>query len=184
MVVFSEQFMQVQDQPTKMWSQAALQKMPPMQVSPKQQPPFFMPHQESLKLFEPPPQLSSVDNKFSDVKMPDFPWEPWMSDMRMKRPPPGVVCADQEALVGPRGPPFEVSCRGLGWEGGGAVTSCCSASRKLSSFFTFVLLASLCLLPPSLSLLHFSLGQELASSPPRPVKNSSRLGGGGGAALC
>uniref|UniRef100_A0A3B3HWQ4 Nonsense-mediated mRNA decay factor n=1 Tax=Oryzias latipes TaxID=8090 RepID=A0A3B3HWQ4_ORYLA len=102
-----QQFMQVQDQPTKMWSQAALQKMPPMQVSPKQQPPFFMPHQESLKLFEPPPQLSSVDNKFSDVKMPDFPWEPWMSDMRMKRPPPGVVCADQEASVGPRGPPFE-----------------------------------------------------------------------------
>uniref|UniRef100_A0A8C7Z485 Nonsense-mediated mRNA decay factor n=1 Tax=Oryzias sinensis TaxID=183150 RepID=A0A8C7Z485_9TELE len=98
---------QVQDQPTKMWSQAGLQKMPPMQVSPKQQPPFFMPHQESLKLFEPPPQLSSVDNKFSDVKMPDFPWEPWMSDMRMKRPPPGVVCADQEASVGPRGPPFE-----------------------------------------------------------------------------
>uniref|UniRef100_A0A8C7Z561 Nonsense-mediated mRNA decay factor n=1 Tax=Oryzias sinensis TaxID=183150 RepID=A0A8C7Z561_9TELE len=102
-----QQFMQVQDQPTKMWSQAGLQKMPPMQVSPKQQPPFFMPHQESLKLFEPPPQLSSVDNKFSDVKMPDFPWEPWMSDMRMKRPPPGVVCADQEASVGPRGPPFE-----------------------------------------------------------------------------
>uniref|UniRef100_A0AAQ5Y788 Nonsense-mediated mRNA decay factor n=1 Tax=Amphiprion ocellaris TaxID=80972 RepID=A0AAQ5Y788_AMPOC len=128
-----QQYMQVQDQPAQMWNQAqaALQKIPTMQMSMKQpqqqqqqqQQAFYMAAQDPLKLYEhqlqPPaqPQLSNMDKKlkYPDVKMQDFYWEPSyrmgdglavMAD-RMKRPPPGGMCSEQD---GPRGPPFEVSC--------------------------------------------------------------------------
>lgn len=126
--LWSQQYMQVQDQPAQMWSQAqaALQKMPPMQMSmkqPQQQQTFYMAAQDPLKLYEhqlqPPaqPQLSNMDKKikYPDVKMQDFYWDPSyrmgdglavMAD-RMKRP--GSMCSEQDASAGPRGPPFEVS---------------------------------------------------------------------------
>uniref|UniRef100_A0A4W6CEL1 Nonsense-mediated mRNA decay factor n=1 Tax=Lates calcarifer TaxID=8187 RepID=A0A4W6CEL1_LATCA len=123
---------QYMDQPAQMWNQAqaALQKMNPMQMSMKQPQPqqqqqqaFFMAAQDPLKLYEhqlqPPaqPQLSNMDKKlkYPDVKMQDFYWEPSyrmgdslavMAD-RMKRPPPGGICSEQDASTGPRGPPFE-----------------------------------------------------------------------------
>lgn len=131
-----QQYMQVQEQPAQMWTQAqaALQKIPSLQMSmkqPQQQPQqqqqqtaaFYMAAQDPLKLFEhqlpTQQQLSNVDKKmkYPDVKMPDFYWEspyrlgdgpPVMAD-RMKRPPPGGLCSDPEAPVGPRGPPFELS---------------------------------------------------------------------------
>ncbi|XP_023144012.2 nonsense-mediated mRNA decay factor SMG7 isoform X2 [Amphiprion ocellaris] len=126
-----QQYMQVQDQPAQMWNQAqaALQKIPTMQMSMKQpqqqqqqqQQAFYMAAQDPLKLYEhqlqPPaqPQLSNMDKKlkYPDVKMQDFYWEPSyrmgdglavMAD-RMKRPPPGGMCSEQD---GPRGPPFEL----------------------------------------------------------------------------
>uniref|UniRef100_A0A3B4V0G6 Nonsense-mediated mRNA decay factor n=1 Tax=Seriola dumerili TaxID=41447 RepID=A0A3B4V0G6_SERDU len=125
-----QQYMQVQDQPAQMWNQAqaALQKMNPMQMSmkqqqpPQQQPPaFYMAPQDPLKLYEhqlqPPSQLSMDKKiKYPDVKMQDFYWEPSyrmgdglavMAD-RMKRPPPGGICSEQDASAGPRGPPFEL----------------------------------------------------------------------------
>ncbi|XP_071347197.1 nonsense-mediated mRNA decay factor SMG7 isoform X5 [Trachinotus anak] len=127
-----QQYMQVQDQPAQMWNQAqaALQKMNPMQMSmkqPQQQPPppqqttFYMAAQDPLKLYEhqlqPPSQLSMDKKiKYPDVKMQDFYWEPSyrMGDglavmaERMKRPPPGGICSEQDASAGPRGPPFEL----------------------------------------------------------------------------
>ncbi|XP_056247413.1 nonsense-mediated mRNA decay factor SMG7 isoform X3 [Seriola aureovittata] len=124
-----QQYMQVQDQPAQMWNQAqaALQKMNPMQMSmkqqqqPQQQPAFYMAPQDPLKLYEhqlqPPSQLSMDKKiKYPDVKMQDFYWEPSyrmgdglavMAD-RMKRPPPGGICSEQDASAGPRGPPFEL----------------------------------------------------------------------------
>ncbi|XP_041849340.1 protein SMG7 isoform X2 [Melanotaenia boesemani] len=114
----------IQDQPAQMWNQAqaALQKIPPMQMSLKQPPQqqqqsYYMTTQDPLKLYE--QQLASMDKKmkFPDVKMQDFHWEPpyrmgdglAMMAERMKRPPPGGLCAEQEVPSGPRGPPFELS---------------------------------------------------------------------------
>lgn len=125
------QYMQVQDQPAQMWNQAqaALQKISPMQMSmkqpqqPQQQQAFYMAAQDPLKLYEhqlqPQQQLSNMDKKmkYPNVKMQDFYWEPSyrigdglavMAD-RMKRPPPGGICPEQDPSSGPRGPPFEVS---------------------------------------------------------------------------
>ncbi|CAB1435072.1 unnamed protein product [Pleuronectes platessa] len=119
-----QQYMQVQDQPAQIWNQAqaALQKMNPM-MSMKQQPSqtFFMASPDPLKLYEHQlqPQLSNMDKKikFPDAKMQDFYWEPSyrmgdglavMAD-RMKRPPPGGICSEQDGSTGPRGPPFELS---------------------------------------------------------------------------
>uniref|UniRef100_A0A671U0D8 Nonsense-mediated mRNA decay factor n=1 Tax=Sparus aurata TaxID=8175 RepID=A0A671U0D8_SPAAU len=121
-----QQYMQVQDQPAQMWSQAqaALQKISPMQMSmkqPQQQQAFYMAAQDPLKLYEhqlqPQQQLSNMDKKmkYPNVKMQDFYWEPSyrigdglavMAD-RMKRPPPGGICPEQDPSSGPRGPPFE-----------------------------------------------------------------------------
>ncbi|XP_067385471.1 nonsense-mediated mRNA decay factor SMG7 isoform X2 [Channa argus] len=124
-----QQYMQVQDQPAQMWNQAqaALQKMTPMQMSMKQpqqqQQAFYMAAQDPLKLYEhqlqPPtqPQHSNMDKKikYPDIKMQDFYWEPpyrmgdglaVMAD-RMKRPPPGGICSEQDGSAGLRGPPFE-----------------------------------------------------------------------------
>lgn len=136
-VVWSQQYMQVQDQPAQMWNQAqaALQKISPMQMSIKQpqQQAFYMAAQEPLKLYEhqlqPPsqPQLANMDKKikYPNLKMQDFFWEPSyrmgeslavMTD-RMKR-----VCPEQDPSTGPRGPPFEVSSfRVRGGSGGGPV---------------------------------------------------------------
>uniref|UniRef100_A0A8D0ASK2 Nonsense-mediated mRNA decay factor n=1 Tax=Sander lucioperca TaxID=283035 RepID=A0A8D0ASK2_SANLU len=116
-----QQYMQVQDQPAQMWNQAqaALQKIPPMQMSmkqPQQQQPFYMAAQDPLKLYEHQLQ-SNMDKKikYPNVKMQDFYWEPSyrmgeglavMAD-RMKRPPPGGICPEQDGPAGPRGPPFE-----------------------------------------------------------------------------
>ncbi|XP_067385481.1 nonsense-mediated mRNA decay factor SMG7 isoform X10 [Channa argus] len=125
-----QQYMQVQDQPAQMWNQAqaALQKMTPMQMSMKQpqqqQQAFYMAAQDPLKLYEhqlqPPtqPQHSNMDKKikYPDIKMQDFYWEPpyrmgdglaVMAD-RMKRPPPGGICSEQDGSAGLRGPPFEM----------------------------------------------------------------------------
>ncbi|XP_028987416.1 nonsense-mediated mRNA decay factor SMG7 isoform X2 [Betta splendens] len=119
-----QQYMQVQDQPAQMWSQAqaALQKMSTMQMPMKhpqqqQQQTFYMAAQDPLKLYEHQSQLSNMDKKikYPDVKMQDFYWEPpyrmgdglaVMAD-RMKRPAPGGMCSDQDASIRPRGPPFE-----------------------------------------------------------------------------
>ncbi|KAM4551909.1 nonsense-mediated mRNA decay factor SMG7 isoform 2-T2 [Odontesthes bonariensis] len=114
------QYMQVQDQPAQMWTQAqaALQKLPPMQMSMKQQQQaFYMAAQDPLKLYEHQLQPPNMDKKmkYPDIKMQDFHWEPpyrmgdglAMMAERMKRPPPGGICAEQEVPVGSRGPPFE-----------------------------------------------------------------------------
>uniref|UniRef100_A0A672YUD3 Nonsense-mediated mRNA decay factor n=1 Tax=Sphaeramia orbicularis TaxID=375764 RepID=A0A672YUD3_9TELE len=98
---------QVQDQPASMWNQSQGQQA------------FFMPPQDPLKLYEHQLQPAAIDKKikYHDVKMQDFYWEPTyrmgdglqgMGD-RMKRPPPGGICPDQDAPPGSRGPPFEVS---------------------------------------------------------------------------
>uniref|UniRef100_A0A667ZR29 Nonsense-mediated mRNA decay factor n=1 Tax=Myripristis murdjan TaxID=586833 RepID=A0A667ZR29_9TELE len=129
------QYMQVQDQPSQMWSQAqaALQKMPGLQMPVKQpqQQAYFLPPQDPLKLYEhqlqpvalqgpqPPaqPPLPAMDKKmkYPDVKMQDFYWEPSyrmgdslavMNERMGKRPPPGGFCPEQDA-GGPRGAPFE-----------------------------------------------------------------------------
>lgn len=122
-VCVHQQFMQ--DQPAQMWNQAqaALSKIPPLQVSLKQtahpQQTFYM-APDPLKLYEHqmvppgPPALSSAEKKakFPNVKMSDFYWEPsyQMGDGpsvrsdRMKSPGP-----KQDPSGGPRGPPFEVS---------------------------------------------------------------------------
>ena len=61
--------------------------------------------------------------KYPNVKMQDFYWEPSyrigdglavMAD-RMKRPPPGGICPEQDPSSGPRGPPFEVSSSQVMW---------------------------------------------------------------------
>ncbi|XP_029930186.1 nonsense-mediated mRNA decay factor SMG7 isoform X2 [Myripristis murdjan] len=130
-----QQYMQVQDQPSQMWSQAqaALQKMPGLQMPVKQpqQQAYFLPPQDPLKLYEhqlqpvalqgpqPPaqPPLPAMDKKmkYPDVKMQDFYWEPSyrmgdslavMNERMGKRPPPGGFCPEQDA-GGPRGAPFE-----------------------------------------------------------------------------
>ncbi|XP_040027850.2 nonsense-mediated mRNA decay factor SMG7 isoform X2 [Gasterosteus aculeatus] len=115
-----QQFMQVQDQPAQMWNQAqaALQKIPPVPMSMKQpqqqqqQAAFYMAAQDPLKLYE---HQMDKKMKFPNVKIQDFYWEPTyrmgdglavMAD-RMKRPPPGGICPEQDGSTGPRGPPFE-----------------------------------------------------------------------------
>lgn len=147
-----QQYMQVQDQPAQMWSQAqaALQKMPPMQMSmkqPQQQQTFYMAAQDPLKLYEhqlqPPaqPQLSNMDKKikYPDVKMQDFYWDPSyrmgdglavMAD-RMKRP--GSMCSEQDASAGPRGPPFELPNQAR-MESGPEVISQSSSLLPMSGF--------------------------------------------------
>ncbi len=145
--------MQVQDQPAQMWNQAqaALQKISPMQMSmkqPQQQQAFYMAAQDPLKLYEhqlqPPtqPQLSNMDKKikYPNVpKMQDFYWEPSyrlgdglavMAD-RMKRPPPGGICPEQDPSAGPRGPPFEVSCSQVTVKEEEVVLSCCCSVSLL-----------------------------------------------------
>ncbi|KAL6103702.1 smg7 [Pungitius sinensis] len=113
-----QQFMQVQDQPAQMWNQAqaALQKIPPMPMSmkqPQQQAAFYMAAQDPLKLYE---HQMDKKMKFPNVKIQDFYWEPTyrmgeglavMAD-RMKRPPPGGICPEQDGSTGPRGPQFEL----------------------------------------------------------------------------
>ncbi|XP_078143952.1 nonsense-mediated mRNA decay factor SMG7 [Centroberyx gerrardi] len=154
-----QQYMQVQDQPAQMWSQAqaAMQKLPPMQLPVKQpqQPAYFLP-QEPLKLYEhqlqpvlqgaqPPaqPQLSMDKKmKYPDVKMQDFYWEPSyrmgdslavMAERMGKRPPPGGFCPDQDAGAPPRGPPFELPNQSR-MESGPEVISQSSSLLPLSGF--------------------------------------------------
>ncbi|XP_034468703.1 protein SMG7 isoform X2 [Hippoglossus hippoglossus] len=144
-----QQYMQVQDQPAQIWNQAqaALQKMNPMQMSMKQQPSqtFFMASPDPLKLYEHQlqPQLSNMDKKikFPDAKMQDFYWEPSyrmgdglavMAD-RMKRPPPGGICSEQDGSTGPRGPPFELSNQ-TRMESGPEVISQSSSLLPISGF--------------------------------------------------
>lgn len=115
--------MPVSEQAGQMWSQhqvsPSMSKMP-MSVKP----PFFMPAQDHMKLFEhsmPPavsmqPPQPSMEKKmnFQEVKMQDFYWEPpyrmtenrgSMAD-RMGKHQPGVFCPEQENT--PRVPPYEV----------------------------------------------------------------------------
>ncbi|KAM7399984.1 hypothetical protein PAMA_004601 [Pampus argenteus] len=148
-----QQYMQVQDQPAQMWNQAqaALQKMPPMQMSIKQpqqqQQAFYMAPQDPLKLYEhqlqPPaqPQLSNMDKKikYPDVKMQDFYWEPSyrmgdglavMAD-RMKRP--GGMCSEQDTAAVPRAPPFELPNQAR-MESGPEVVSQSSSLMPISGF--------------------------------------------------
>ncbi|XP_044075481.1 protein SMG7 isoform X5 [Siniperca chuatsi] len=149
-----QQYMQVQDQPAQMWNQAqaALQKISPMQMSmkqPQQQQAFYMAAQDPLKLYEhqlqPPsqPQLSNMDKKikYPNVKMQDFYWEPSyrigdglavMAD-RMKRPPPGGICSEQDPSAGPRGPPFELPNQ-TRMESGPEVISQSSSLLPISGF--------------------------------------------------
>ncbi|CAJ1073101.1 nonsense-mediated mRNA decay factor SMG7 isoform X8 [Xyrichtys novacula] len=121
-----QQYMQVQDQPAQMWTQAqaALQKIPSIQMSMKQsqqsqpQQTFYMAGQDPLKLYEHQLQTPNMDKKikFPNMKMQDFYWDPSyrggeglavMAD-RMKRPPPGGLGPDQDPSAGPRGPLFEL----------------------------------------------------------------------------
>ncbi|XP_075954797.1 nonsense-mediated mRNA decay factor SMG7-like isoform X2 [Anarhichas minor] len=115
-----QQYMQVQDQPAQMWNQgqAALQKMQMSMKQPQQQQTFYMAAQDPLKLYEHQLQPASMEKKikYPNVKMQDFYWEPTyrmgdglavMAD-RMKRPPPGGICSEQDGSGGPRGPPFEL----------------------------------------------------------------------------
>ncbi len=159
--VSSQQYMQVQDQPAQMWNQAqaALQKISPIQMSmkqpqqPQQQQAFYMAAQDPLKLYEhqlqPPsqPQLSSIDKKikYPNVKMQDFYWEPSyrigdglavMAD-RMKRPPPGGICPEQDPSAGPRGPQFEVSSSQVSVREEEVVESCCFSGSLFLSLTIF-----------------------------------------------
>ncbi|XP_041658973.1 protein SMG7 isoform X2 [Cheilinus undulatus] len=152
-----QQYMQVQDQPAQMWNQAqaALQKVPTLQMSMKQpqtqqqQQAFYMAAQDPLKLYEsqlqPPTQqqLPNMDKKikYPNVKMQDFYWEPSyrlgdglavMAD-RMKRPPPGGICPDQDPSAGPRGPPFELPNQ-TRMESGPEVVSQSSSLLPISGF--------------------------------------------------
>ncbi|XP_017326853.1 nonsense-mediated mRNA decay factor SMG7 isoform X2 [Ictalurus punctatus] len=110
-------YMPVSEQAGQMWSQhqapPSMSKMP-MPVKP----PFFMPTQDHMKLFEHsmPPQ-PSMDKKmnFPEVKMQDFYWEPpyRMTETRgsmvdrMGKHQPGVFCPEQDNS--PRVPPYELS---------------------------------------------------------------------------
>ncbi|XP_028448774.1 nonsense-mediated mRNA decay factor SMG7 isoform X3 [Perca flavescens] len=143
-----QQYMQVQDQPAQMWNQAqaTLQKIPPqMQMSMKQPQPqqqqFYMAAQDPLKLYEHQLQ-SNMDKKikYPNVKMQDFYWEPSyrmgeglavMAD-RMKRPPPGGMCPEQDGPTGPRGPPFELNQTRM--ESGPEVVSQSSSLLPMSGF--------------------------------------------------
>ncbi|XP_051808955.1 nonsense-mediated mRNA decay factor SMG7 isoform X2 [Acanthochromis polyacanthus] len=152
-----QQYMQVQDQPAQMWNQAqaALQKIPTLQMSMKQpqqqqqQQAFYMAAQDPLKLYEhqlqspAQPQLSNMDKKlkYPDVKMQDFYWEPSyrmgdglavMAD-RMKRPLPGGMCSEQDGPAGPRGPPFELPNQ-TRMESGPEVTGQSSSLLPISGF--------------------------------------------------
>ncbi|XP_031697507.1 protein SMG7-like [Anarrhichthys ocellatus] len=113
-----QQYMQVQDQPAQMWNQgqAALQKMQMSMKQPQQQQTFYMAAQDPLKLYEHQLQPASMEKKikYPNVKMQDFYWEPTyrmgdglavMAD-RMKRPPPGGICSEQDGSGGSRGPPL------------------------------------------------------------------------------
>ncbi|KAM6989393.1 nonsense-mediated mRNA decay factor SMG7 isoform 2-T2 [Tautogolabrus adspersus] len=143
-----QQYMQVQDQPAQMWNQAqaALQKIPSLQMSmkqPQQQQAFFMAAQDPLKLYEHQLQPPSMDKKikYPNVKMQDFYWEPSyrlgeglavMAD-RMKRPPPGGICPEQDPSAGPRGPPFELPNQ-TRMESGPEVISQSSSLLPMSGF--------------------------------------------------
>ncbi|KAM4604642.1 nonsense-mediated mRNA decay factor SMG7 [Polymixia lowei] len=112
-----QQYMQVQEQSGPIWTQtqAAMQKMAPMQMPVKQlqQQSYYMGPQDPLKLYEQQlqPQISNMDKKmkYPDVKMQDFYWgESYrMGDRMGKRPPPGGFCQDQDS-AGPRAPQFEL----------------------------------------------------------------------------
>ncbi|KAM6989392.1 nonsense-mediated mRNA decay factor SMG7 isoform 1-T1 [Tautogolabrus adspersus] len=144
-----QQYMQVQDQPAQMWNQAqaALQKIPSLQMSmkqPQQQQAFFMAAQDPLKLYEHQLQPPSMDKKikYPNVKMQDFYWEPSyrlgeglavMAD-RMKRPPPGGICPEQDPSAGPRGPPFEQLPNQTRMESGPEVISQSSSLLPMSGF--------------------------------------------------
>nr|XP_057924698.1 nonsense-mediated mRNA decay factor SMG7 isoform X3 [Doryrhamphus excisus] len=104
-----QSFLQLQDQ--QMWSQnqAALQKIPAMPMSLKQQA-FYLAPQDPVKVYDHqlPPHTANMDKK---MKFPPY-WGPSfrvgdgpaaMVD-RMKRPQ--IACPEQDA-GGPRGPPFE-----------------------------------------------------------------------------
>ncbi|XP_074544181.1 nonsense-mediated mRNA decay factor SMG7 isoform X2 [Halichoeres trimaculatus] len=150
-----QQYMQVPDQPAQMWNQAqaALQKIPSMQMSMKQpqsqqqqqqqQAAFYMAAQDPLKLYEHPLQPPNMDKKmkYPNVKMQDFYWEPSyrlgeglavMAD-RMKRPLPGGMCAEQDPSAGPRGPPFELPNQ-TRMESGPEVVSQSSSLLPISGF--------------------------------------------------
>ncbi|XP_059200225.1 nonsense-mediated mRNA decay factor SMG7 isoform X1 [Centropristis striata] len=154
-----QQYMQVQDQPAQMWTQAALQKIPSLQMPLKQpqqpqqqqqQQAFYLAPQDPLKLYEhqlqPPaqPPLANMDKKlkYPNVnKMQDFYWEPTyrmgdglavMAD-RMKRPPPGGICSEQDGSAGPRGPPFELPNQ-TRMESGPEVVSQSSSLLPMSGF--------------------------------------------------
>lgn len=119
-----QQYMQVQEQPAAMWNQSQKMMSLKQPQQQQQQQAFFMGSQDPLKLYElqgPAQPHISMDKKmkFPDVKVPDFYWEPSyrmermgeglaMMAERMKRPPPGGMCAEQEAPAGPRGAPFEL----------------------------------------------------------------------------
>ncbi|XP_060901484.1 nonsense-mediated mRNA decay factor SMG7 isoform X3 [Labrus mixtus] len=146
-----QQYMQVQDQPAQMWNQAqaALQKIPSLQMSMKQpqqqqQQAFYMAAQDPLKLYEHQLQPPSMDKKikYPNVKMQDFYWEPSyrlgeglavMAD-RMKRPPPGGICPEQDPSAGPRGPPFEQLPNQTRMESGPEVVSQSSSLLPISGF--------------------------------------------------
>ncbi|XP_027131705.1 nonsense-mediated mRNA decay factor SMG7 isoform X3 [Larimichthys crocea] len=152
-----QQYMQVQDQPAQMWNQApaALQKISPMQMSMKQpqqqqqQQAFYMAAQDPLKLYEhqmqasAQPPLPNMDKKmkYPNVKVSDYYWEPSyrigdglavMAD-RMKRPPPGGICPEQDPSAGPRGPPFELPNQ-TRMESGPEVISQSSSLLPMSGF--------------------------------------------------
>ncbi|XP_045897763.1 protein SMG7-like, partial [Micropterus dolomieu] len=72
--------------------------------------------QDPLKLYEHQLQPPNMDKKIKYPNMQDFYWEPSyrigdglavMAD-RIKRPPPGGICSEQDPSAGPRGPPFEL----------------------------------------------------------------------------
>lgn len=105
-------------------------KMPmQMPVKPQQQPQlaqsFFMPPQDTLKLFEhsmspsvpmqPPSAVMDKKPKFPEVKVqPDYYWESlYRTDIaeRINKRQPGMFCPDQDNV--PRGPPYEVRSKAL-----------------------------------------------------------------------
>uniref|UniRef100_A0A8C5H371 Nonsense-mediated mRNA decay factor n=2 Tax=Gouania willdenowi TaxID=441366 RepID=A0A8C5H371_GOUWI len=99
-----QQYKQVQEQQAHMWTP----KASPVQMPMKQQV-LYNAAQDSLKLYENQQPFSNVEKKikYPDTKLQDLYWEHRLDELplmaeRMKRPPPGTMCPEQEAPAGPR----------------------------------------------------------------------------------
>uniref|UniRef100_A0A8C5H3D7 Nonsense-mediated mRNA decay factor n=1 Tax=Gouania willdenowi TaxID=441366 RepID=A0A8C5H3D7_GOUWI len=128
--LMSPQHQQQQQSPTKPGQQVGMGKsaphhpghqqvrlLPPLHgcIMPMKQQVLYNAAQDSLKLYENQQPFSNVEKKikYPDTKLQDLYWEHRLDELplmaeRMKRPPPGTMCPEQEAPAGPRVHFFEV----------------------------------------------------------------------------